>query len=124
MGYSGEQRLARMNSVKLPPLSSHGYFEYLEFSSLGLGLSEGEDLRAEGNTFFSFSFSAHFSYISHFKLVYIYQKCILFRGIFWRSVLVFVWGKDFILHVILDGEEILEMWTLEAQEVFFLVSYF
>jgi len=31
-------------------------------------------------------------------------------------------GKNFILHVILDGEEILEMWTLKAEEVFFLVS--
>jgi len=85
IGYSGDQRSVGMNSVslsvKLPPLSSHGYFEYFGFSSLGFGLPEGEDLRAERNTwFFFFSFLAHFSNLSHLKLVY--QKCILFRGIF------------------------------------------
>lgn len=89
MGHSGEQRSLEWTlSVKLPPLPSHGCFEYLEFSSLGLGLSEGEDLRAERPTFFFF-YSSFFFHLPP-------QKCILFRGIFWRSGLVFVCGKDFI----------------------------
>lgn len=74
MGYSVNKDWLEQTLLSFPFCLA--MVEYLVFSSLGLGLSEGRqkdcqkvDLRAERNTFF-FLFKLIFQYISHLRLVY------------------------------------------------------